>query len=416
MRYTILTTRSAGTAIAAVLALAPFSAGAQAVSDTATASPPSTVATQQAPPQASSPQILLPAQAPVAAEAPPAAAPTLNMPTINSASPQINAPASDGVKTIFAQPAPVVQAIPETNQDSAAASMKSAEEPAQSSQTIVPAKKAPASADANMPVTSSTASAAKKQAEIVKPTGAASDMTIISDNTAPDNTANASGADAEATFLEYAPVNPVATDIAPDAEPIETAVTRADRDVANWALGLGSIVLIGGAAIMGLRRRRPAKRTDKPVMAAPVVAAHRDDDQLLMEDVLILNAASVSDEYRPHENRDEKALHNPAFAHWQDETMSETAPENIDVAMRREAMIAAMPSAANPFLTRKNRLRRANFLLANGGEYQGSVIMPQPVAAQAAQAPARQTKPAEQVTYRFSGAKNARVAFKPRYN
>jgi|GEM_PF-2880730 len=444
MRYTSLPARSAGTAIAAVLALAPLSAGAQTVTDMATAPPDSTVSAQaptEAPanPEAASASVAPPVIAPTPGQSTtgPATDNAANIaPPTASVAPTSATSASDApadATTVFAPPAPVVQNIPETEQaegnqnKGAATPMSAAEQQAEASARSSSTAEPAAPATKPSPVAARAAGADSGSAdsiasEIAGPSSA-KQMAMESDVTEDAARPVEQSGEAVVPTMVPAMTMPVSDAPLPMAETIETA----DNQPAYWAFGMGAVVLLGGAGVVALRRRR---RLDaKPVALAPVTLAKAtplvDDaheaepmaEPVNMEQALITEPAYS--ESAPEEVA--AKLHTPAFSQWRGGHMDDAALGNaMDITARREVMIAAGPSVANPFLTRKNRLRRANFLLANGGEYHGTGMKPHApqtsVAAQTAQKSAEHINPIEQVIYQFSGTNKPRVALKPRYN
>ncbi|PHQ62639.1 MAG: hypothetical protein COC10_10485 [Sphingobium sp.] len=140
-----------------------------------------------------------------------------------------------------------------------------------------------------------------------------------------------------------------------------------------WALGGGALLLLGlgGAAMM--RRRRPDDAD--ATTAAP--------GQLAPEPVVVRRAAPAPAMARP----------------------LVTADATLD------AMVAAPPSADNPFMTRSKRLRRAKFLLA-----QREAAMQPPVAQRTVQPAPVPTHAADrsQTVYRFGADRQRQGFMKPR--
>jgi len=136
--------------------------------------------------------------------------------------------------------------------------------------------------------------------------------------------------------------------------PAEAAMSD---DRALWVLGTGGAILVLGAgAFLALRRRdrreeaRDIALTQDAAMApAPVAAA---------------SPASV-------------AFEPPAPA----TSVTLTPRHASDQANQLEAMAAAPPSAENPFLSRRNRIRRAAFILEHGHVPAPLAVEPEPVAA-----------------------------------
>lgn len=189
---------------------------------------------------------------------------------------------------------------------------------------------------------------------------------------------------------EPAPVAPVAPVVAEqDAAPIAAApvtesVARPDNALL-WAMGGAALLLagLGGAALM--RRRRPTDAIeDETVVAATPVAAPRE---------AVLSRPIIA------------PMATPAPA------MAARAPDRQGDD-RLEAMVAAAPSAENPFRTRTKRMRRAQYLLAQRTERPAS-------AAPVMQTPAAQPAPApavdrSQTVYRYGGPTMRPAGLKPR--
>ncbi|HEX7874927.1 MAG TPA: hypothetical protein VF475_18590 [Sphingobium sp.] len=185
------------------------------------------------------------------------------------------------------------------------------------------------------------------------------------------------------------------------AEPQVSAQQPAAPDganYANWILLGGGLLLVGGGAAFALTRR-PKRRAEtdtyvttdadaRVVAAAPIVVPERALSRPVHDPVpqRPVSASQVQRTVQP--------------AVWQ------------PVGDRRaalEAMIAEQPSEANPFHARRNRLRRADFLLRTGqagprqGEYRVTEErQPEPVGA---------TDRWSEM--RFRGKENTRVSWKP---
>ena len=374
MRYISSLAHPAGTAIAAVLALAPLAASAQ-----------TTEADGSSPPQ---PVISAPTQ-PVTAPGTtaPVVAPTI-APTVGTATGK-SSPATPQTTTqpVFAPSSAVVQPVPETAEPAATETAPVAKA---TTASIAPqqAQKAPA-----------------KKAQAPAASG------IVEETSSPD----ALAVDDTMTATLPAPVAAPAT--TPDADTgeaaLEDAATQTGEDGVAWVLGLGALALVAGAGVLAFGRRTSSRQ---PV-PAPIV----DRDHEFVEPVVVASErpAAVSpfgsDEVAREDfmsdnevRRRELAATSAAIP------MASRSQEYADPEMRREMMIAEAPSEANPFLTRKNRLRRANFLMR-----QDNIASPQPALSEAAApAAAHAAKPedATQVTYRFDGKRQRTPILKPRFN
>tara|TARA_R110000782_G_scaffold78276_6_gene155310 strand:- start:69199 stop:69795 length:597 start_codon:yes stop_codon:yes gene_type:complete len=94
-----------------------------------------------------------------------------------------------------------------------------------------------------------------------------------------------------------------------------------------------------------------------------------------------------------------------------------SSDDDGDLVARREAMIAQTPTPENPFLTRRKRLCRANFLLRRQGS---ASVEPEkamaPIQAEATEQAIPQVPRPDQVSYRFGGGMPSSPTFKPKYN
>ncbi|MCW2368007.1 LPXTG cell wall anchor domain-containing protein [Sphingobium sp. B11D3D] len=179
----------------------------------------------------------------------------------------------------------------------------------------------------------------------------------------------------------------------PQPAPLETTGEAASSD--NTAIiigGAGALVLLG-AGFMAFRRRKTYDREmeadamEREVIRDPVITPKQD--------------AVVSPAYAPA-----GAARAP---------VDSSAPIMQRSTVVREGdleqQVAAAPSRENPFLTRKNRLRRANFLMRQGALPEAA---PATMDRQTAEAPATQPQaPARQTVYSFGGT-TVRATQKPR--
>lgn len=237
--------------------------------------------------------------------APPAAAPVAP-PQI---APVMDAPASVASAPVMAPTQPVVQSTPSVEE-------RKAEAIAQAEAADAEAAPVPVRREQQRPAARAVAS---------KP--------------APANSVAATPAPAPAP-VEVVPVDPapVAPNMAVSimAEPAtmtppanNEAVQATDSGEAlTWGLAGGALLLIGAAGAMAMRRRRN-RAGDAAYSADEGVSLHTG----------VVSAATATE-----------TGHEPLTA---------DAPHGS-----LAAMVDALPSQANPFLTRSNRLRRAHFLLA----------------------------------------------------
>lgn len=167
--------------------------------------------------------------------------------------------------------------------------------------------------------------------------------------------------------VQSAPAIAPVQDAAPVA-PVTQSAARTDQAML-WALGGGAMLLLGlgGAALM--RRRRPVE----PVTTVEPVP------------VSVMPAPGIAP--RP-------AL---ATARTEDATL--------------EAMVAAAPSADNPFLTRTKRLRRAQHLIAQREAFSVAAPAPQTIHAEPVPAAAIDRS---QTVYRFGNDRAPSGFLKPR--
>lgn len=198
------------------------------------------------------------------------------------------------------------------------------------------------------------------------------------------------------TPVDAAPA-PMAT--TPVVTPVETAAPMPANDTGNpdyaaWALlGGGTFLVMSGAAFALTRRPKrrdeeAAYRADEASATVAIVAVHPAP----------LPAAMVREKVAPAPVRAEPAL---------TRDYADATPDARRNAL--EALVAEAPSEANPFHSRRNRLRRADFLLRTGqaeprqGEY---AVTEESAAATAAQ----KDRWSEM---RFQGGQKARINWRP---
>ncbi len=210
----------------------------------------------------------------------------------------------------------------------------------------------------------------------------------------------------------------------PPVEPVPAeAVTSAnDATPANWALGVGLALLLGSAAAYAFVRRRTTgvvgrdakgdnlSYVTSPVPPDPMIGTHRametltnaDDRDAAREEYI--EAETVVGNYRePLATRTYAAMISPAVA-------------GGSLSARREAMIAERPCVENPFLTRKNRLRRANFLIAQqNGLAEPELVQERSTEADLSIAETRVRQP-HQLTYTIKGGNQPQRILRPRFS
>ena len=194
--------------------------------------------------------------------------------------------------------------------------------------------------------------------------------------------------------INEAPVTPVVEQPVEQAAP--APVTRTNEPSGNEALwvvgGAGAALLAGvGALVYFSRRRRGAEAYEETGFDSPSMAREP-------EPVFATPGFSVAPAI-PVSAADEPVTA-PA---WSPAT---TALARGDQSDDLEAMVAQAPSQENPFLTRKKRLRRAEYLLHKG--HTPETFVDEPVAARDPVAPAKEK--ARQPVYNFA---NGPVSFRP---
>ncbi len=152
------------------------------------------------------------------------------------------------------------------------------------------------------------------------------------------------------TPVEPAPAATSGDTVSPAVPASDTAsVNPADNSAVEWGLIGGGIVLLGGAGLLAMTRRRRLREENDVVLHAalrrespvePVVTPEPIAERVPARTVITPAPAA------------------PAYA--MARSSAGTGHGDLD------AMVAAPPSAENPFRTRKNRLRRAHFLLRQG--------------------------------------------------
>lgn len=186
-----------------------------------------------------------------------------------------------------------------------------------------------------------------------------------------------------------APVAPVAPNMsAPEVTAADPVVQEQPAAASNgpdeslyWALGGGALLLLGLGGAAALRRRRVDEDAVTPYAQTPV----RDEP-------MAAKPASVASSATP--------THSPA------QPVGAAAPVHGSLA----AMVAAPPSAENPFRTHAKRMRRARYLLAQRERQDAAVHAPvsTPVAPQTTHA-----EPQMQTVYRLGKDRSRNMGFKP---
>jgi len=338
--------RPALTAIAAVLALSSTAAMAQVAPAPDTAPPAESIAPAQPAPEAVTP--------PIAPSADPAPAPVA-APPLPQVTPSVTA----------APPLPQIDTTPEPVTREAAAPQRAAPEPVarETTERAAPVARTAAPERVVPPVSE-------------RPTSPSA-------NPAPD----------------AGVVNPV-SQLPPPEVTVETrapAPVAEDNNAPLWIVGVGGAALLLGAGAFAFtqRKRGRIERREALVetgMVEPLPAARRVSPVASTAPAYSFTPVNVPSVASPAEAAPAATM--PLAA----------SPLGAERWPELEAMVAAPPSAENPFLTRTKRLRRAHYLLAHGQPLPVGSAADQPVAAPAAAAVMgnRQYKP--QPVYDFGKA------------
>ena len=271
--------------------------------------------------------------APAAAPAPAGTPPAFSLP----ATPPVAATPATPATPVFQPSAPVVQQTAPVDQRIAEA--RAAAEAEQASTRPQPRAAAPR-AEATEAANSRTAAPAPVAARSASPAAT------------PEEAAPPAPAPQQTAAQQAAPATPVAA--SQTAAPAPTQSARTDQALL-WAMGGGALLLLGlgGAAMM--RRRRPL---EEDALAAPM--AVDAPDAAPPADTARIRPAGVAPAMAGRGTRAEALASRPTDAVPADATL--------------DAMVAASPSADNPFTTRVKRTRRARFLLAQ----REAALQPQP--------------------------------------
>lgn len=173
------------------------------------------------------------------------------------------------------------------------------------------------------------------------------------------------------------------------------ANASADMGYAGWILlGGGLLIVAGGAAFAMRRRPKPHKEVRAYSKGEGMSAPH---------------AVSREPNARPlpfaPDRAAQKEMHPPRAAAPHSRGMGGSACGDHHALL--EVMVAKAPTEANPFHTRRNRIRRADFLLRTGQAEERGLASAQQRYDGRALIPDRWSE------MRFAGKQNARVSWKP---
>lgn len=321
--------------------------------------------------------------------------------TVDAAPPVIIAPTAEPATPAPAQTAPAPAATPQVIFQPSAPVVQPT--PAPSAPPVTAAEEAPAARPATRSVREAAPTrtpSAERQAPVAEARPVPTSVSSVNPNPVERSVA--------APTPEVAPVT-----AAPQTLPEEGG-----SDTMLWLLGLGALGLLAGGAYAAAKRNR---REEGEIAYATPIAASKEPfvavdptERLLTPEERIIEERHAAAPYVEPRITAPAAAPIPAASELTDRQRDDYADTSL--SERREALVAQAPSAENPFRTRKNRLRRANFLLSREGVSESS----SPVRAEErAEAPSAPSAPIErpQVSYSFgsSGALKPPV-LKPRYN
>lgn len=246
------------------------------------------------------------------------APPPLVVQTTNSA-PASGSPTAD---VIFAPSTPVVQAVPPV---SAVAPADETDPSTLTAEEGAPARRADKSEARRADPSAAIANPARNPA-----------TTVIPEPT-----------DNRITATPAVKITPAGSQSQPALLAARSPSDNDEEQFAMIGLGLGAIALLFGGALVALRRR-PA---DEGEAQRPSSEPHYASEP----HVSPIDPMQETTAFPPLGAHSKISAHSALPA-------SPAMPEGDD-RTRREAMVAQAPDRTNPFLTRKNRLRRASFLL-----------------------------------------------------
>ncbi|MCE7797904.1 hypothetical protein LWE61_15240 [Sphingobium sufflavum] len=178
-----------------------------------------------------------------------------------------------------------------------------------------------------------------------------------------------------------------------------------DMGSAGWVLLGGGLLIVAGGAAFALSRR-PRRRHEEvvgyDVPVAPIMPAARPVPATVAS---VVPAQAVAP---PQEHFARVAPEEPRRARVASVDRVHSDASYDDRRALLEAMIAEAPSRANPFHSRRNRLRRADFLLRTGqAQPKDGLTAAERAGVEPAMASDRWSE------MRFGGAQKARISWKP---
>lgn len=158
--------------------------------------------------------------------------------------------------------------------------------------------------------------------------------------------------------------------VTPSTQPTVRAQSRADANAldgmgyAGWVMLGGGLLIVAGGAAFALGRR-PKRHVDSVSYATPLMGVVTGVGDRMAEPHPVVVAAPVAahvPQVKAHRSTAGAQSQGPIPE--KNQGHANNANEGHRAIL--EVMVAEMPSEANPFHSRRNRLRRADFLLRTG--------------------------------------------------